>query len=221
MKTAARGALPRPDRPARWLAVVGIPAAAVLVSAAYLTHEGDAPPTPPTTTALSRTAQPGDIAAARLRSEVVELRAAVAALDGRTASEASPSQSIRNDEDLSKEARQARYEGLVERQAEAIERAIAVDPPDPAWSAKTELHLRDGFGKAGLAGAHLDETYCGSTMCRIRVHFDSMAVLNDGVDGVVDLVGWNSDLIARADPADQLRFVVYATRAPGLFPKIE
>jgi hypothetical protein len=118
--------------------------------------------------------------------------------------------------DISEEERDQR----AHRTTQAIDRVLAAESRDPSWSADTERRLRDRFASAGLGGAHLDDSRCGSTICRVRVRFDSLEA-RDGIQTVTDLVDWSSDLLAVVDPQDRRRIVVYATREPGQFPSLD
>jgi hypothetical protein len=197
----------------RVLAALGAAVAVSLVTVAFLTG-ADAPAAAPVPAPASAPQPANDLALQRLHGEVARLRGAV------TTMERAPAPTPEAAPELSDEEREQAFRDRAARTALGLDRALHEEGRDPAWSATAERQLRDGFGQAPVAGAHLDETYCASTLCRIRVRFDSLALRDDGIDDVMRLVDWDSELIARADPADRRNFVIYASRAPSL-PAVE
>jgi hypothetical protein len=91
---------------------------------------------------------------------------------------------------------------------------------DPAWSLDAERSIHGAFQKVAIAGARLEATACTSKLCRIDVRFDSEAARDDGTTSVTKLARWRTSGYVRHDPADPLRLVVYASRTPEQYPRV-
>jgi len=222
MTSSSSGVARRPWRRARWLVVLGAGVLMPLIALRAARDdaaavEGASSPAP--TGPSSDTTQ-------QLRAELDELRARVAVLAQRSPDVSSlgpaPAATPAMSEDaLSPEELEAADAERAERQVAVLEQTMATDPRDAMWSPQAERSIHDAFATANVVGARLEATTCSSTMCRIRVRFDSAAARDRGTEAILRLVTWDTVGVARRDPDDSLRFAVYAAREPGGFPQVD
>jgi len=202
----------------RWLVVVV--GASAVGAAAYIGHD-PAAPTPPVAATSAPEPRPGGVAVHRLRAEIDNLRRDVAALgEGRPRAAVSPT-TAEVAEAPSPEEAESQLQARLDRQAAALERAVADDPRDATWSPAAEQGIRDAFAKANFAGARLDHVNCTASLCRIEVRFDARAAGDEGMDAVLSTIAWDTDGIARWAPEDPRQLVVFAAREPGAWPLVE
>ena len=124
--------------------------------------------------------------AGALRAELSRLRARVAALEGATAATGSANGDV---EEATREAAPAptptpSYADQVsaaleqeKRDVKRLETTLAAEPRDSAWARDYEQEIAAAMDAEVFAGSRLQETSCGSTLCRSLVEHDSMQAM--------------------------------------------
>jgi hypothetical protein len=106
----------------------------------------------------------------------------------------------------------------VQTQIEGFEGTLVEEAVDPGWASAVQLALQEAFDRQAMAGLHLVEADCRTSLCRLELVLDGALSPGEAFEPLVHFAPWDGPWFAHIDEASGVA-VVYLAREGDALPR--
>lgn len=103
-------------------------------------------------------------------------------------------------------------------QFDLVETTLLTEQVDPTWAPSAEQALHEVFHRQEIAGLHLGEAACHTTLCRLALTLDNAIAPEESLHALTHLAPWSGQGLMRIDRSGSGEVLLYLAREGFTLP---